>query len=148
MNSLKTYYSDKFIQNKFNHLLVVLLLSFIVQPLFDALQIHFPILTLIFFLVILLTLRAVLDNSKIFCYVSIFASLCFILLGEPSREAMADVGPCGWIHHRFGSACDRPAGRTGKHILVIMPKNNSNDPTTQKAVGEPFQAPVRRSAQG
>ena len=79
MKKLKNYYFDKFIYNKFNHLLIVLFLSFIINPIFQIAQITFPIMSLIILLTVVLTLRAVIDKEAYFYIYSFIALLTFVL---------------------------------------------------------------------
>ena len=77
MKSIVQSYMDDFIQNKFNHLLVVMIFSFIANPIFSALGIRFPISELIFYATILLTLRVIVNNKKIFVFSSALSTICF-----------------------------------------------------------------------
>ena len=78
MQFLNNYYWDRFIHNKFNHLLSVLLLSFVINPIFDAIDVKLPIMSVIFLLTIILTLRAVIDDKKVFSFFVALSSIAFV----------------------------------------------------------------------
>ena len=65
-------------ENRFNYLLVSLIALLIIGPIVEMLNISFPIGAVIFLIVIILTMRSVLENKKVF-YIQVgLAILAFV----------------------------------------------------------------------
>ncbi len=71
MKWLKKYYSEKFIHNKYNHLLIGIIMLFLVGPLYLATGLKFPLILFLFFLLIQLSLRAIVTDKKKLKYYTI-----------------------------------------------------------------------------
>jgi hypothetical protein len=71
MQWLKKYYSEKFIHNKYNHLLIGIIMLFLVGPLYLATGLKFPLILFLFFLLLQLSLRAIVTDKKKLKYYTI-----------------------------------------------------------------------------
>ena len=76
------YYSEEFFNNKFNHLLTVFVVMFLITPLLEnqAFSFSFPFTTFIFTTSILFTLRVVIENKRQFHFISFITILGFVLV--------------------------------------------------------------------
>lgn len=72
------YYSEDFVNNKYHHLLMVIIFLFLIAPVLDTINIKISFSTFVLFLTIILTLRVVVDNKKIFYSISILATIAFV----------------------------------------------------------------------
>lgn len=68
-----------FAENKFNHLLLVLILGFFEIPLRAMFGITFPVFSFLLFATLIILLRAIVDNRKFFAYLGVGLTLCLIL---------------------------------------------------------------------
>lgn len=77
-NIIKQFYkSEKFLSNKYNHLLIICFSLFFLAPFYAALNWRFPLLKILFFLAIEFTLHIVMDKKKMFIC-TIFTTIGFI----------------------------------------------------------------------
>lgn len=64
MKRLKKYYSEKFVHNKYNHLLIGIILLLLLAPLYLQTGLKFPLIEFLFFLIVELALRAAVTDKK------------------------------------------------------------------------------------
>lgn len=71
-------YSDGFMKNKYNHLLTLFVLLFLIAPFLDDQIVGIPFSGIIFFFSIVFTLRAVIDNKELFHFTTGAVTIGFI----------------------------------------------------------------------
>jgi hypothetical protein len=71
MQWLKKYYSEKFVHNKYNHLLIGTIVLFLIAPLYLQTGLKFPLIGFLFFLILQLALRATVTDKKKLKYYAI-----------------------------------------------------------------------------
>lgn len=72
-------YSEEFLNNKYNHLLSIFIIFFLVAPFIDMQLIHFPFSGVIFFICIVVTLHTVIDNEYHYHVATFIISGAFIV---------------------------------------------------------------------
>ncbi len=78
LNFLRRYYSHKFVQNKFNHLLTILISLLVIGPIIETTNIQFPVIPFIYLCAIIFTLRAIILDKKTFRIFLILALIAFM----------------------------------------------------------------------
>ena len=73
-------------ENRFNYLLISFIALLIIGPIVEMLHITFPIGALIFLGAIVLTLRSVLNNMKIFYLQAVLAIVAFVFTLNVARK--------------------------------------------------------------
>ena len=71
MQWLKKYYSEKFVHNKYNHLLIGTIVLFLIAPLYLQTGLKFPLIGFLFFLIVQLALRATVTDKRKLKYYTI-----------------------------------------------------------------------------
>ncbi len=71
MQWLKKYYSETFVHNKYNHLLIGTIVLFLIAPLYLQTGLKFPLIGFLFFLIVQLALRATVTDKKKLKYYTI-----------------------------------------------------------------------------
>ena len=71
MQWLKKYYSEKFVHNKYNHLLIGTIVLFLITPLYLQTGLKFPLIGFLLFLIVQLALRATVTDKKKLKYYTI-----------------------------------------------------------------------------
>ncbi len=71
MQWFKKYYSEKFVHNKYNHLLIGTIVLFLIAPLYLQTGLKFPLIGFLFFLIVQLALRATVTDKKKLKYYTI-----------------------------------------------------------------------------
>ncbi len=71
MQWLKKYYSENVIRNKYNHLLIGMIVLFLAVPLYLQTGLKFPLIGFLFFLIVQLALRAAVTDKKKLKYYTI-----------------------------------------------------------------------------
>ncbi|MHC4475246.1 MAG: ion channel [Planctomycetota bacterium] len=64
MQWLKKYYSEKCVHNKYNHLLIGMVVLFLIAPLYLATGLRFPLIAFLLFNIVQLALRATVTDKK------------------------------------------------------------------------------------
>jgi hypothetical protein len=95
MKRLREYYSNKFVHNKYNHLLIGIILMFLVGPLYLATGLRFPLILVLLFSIVQLALRATVTDKKKLQYYTILTltGLACTLISKyaPFNPTMADA---------------------------------------------------------
>ncbi len=73
MKYLREYYSNKNVHNKYNHLLIGIILLFFVGPLYLATGLRFPLMLFLLFNIVQLALRVTVTNKKKLKYYTILS---------------------------------------------------------------------------
>ncbi len=81
---LKKYNLDELAEKKYNHLLIGMIVLFLVAPLYLMTGLKFPLVGFIFFTIVQLALKAMIDNKKrllIYRLVVLVALICVLKAG-------------------------------------------------------------------
>ena len=70
MRWIKKYYSEKFVHDKYNHLLIGMIILFLIAPLYLQTGLKFPLVMFLFFTIVQLALRAAVTDKKKLKYCS------------------------------------------------------------------------------
>ena len=71
MRWIKKYYSEKFVHDKYNHLLIGMIVLFLIAPLYLQTGLKFPLVMFLFFTIVQLALRAAVTDKKKLKYYTI-----------------------------------------------------------------------------
>lgn len=89
MKYLKKYDFDTFVENKYNHLLVAMVVLFLVSPLYLKTGLKFPLIMCIFFIIIQLALRATIDNKKRLLLYRLLVLMALVCMLLPQLKSMS-----------------------------------------------------------
>lgn len=89
MKYLKKYDFDTFVENKYNHLLVAMVVLFLVSPLYLKTDLKFPLIMCIFFIIVQLALRATIDNKKWLLLSRLFVLMALVCMLLPQFKSIS-----------------------------------------------------------